>query len=323
MNERSRRNQSTVVGVVALAIAMAIPAFGQTRQIDRGSATLGMFAFHWQTDLNPPTPPLASSFGTAYDETGPNQVHRMLLDRARRVYFGYSVQIDPQAEPGTFRLTFAPLALTAELRQRLGEDASSWKALSTVRFPSPRTIRSGEVLELSLLSNDTWGQRLTEYVTVQEALRAEGFQPLHRAREFTFAPGTARDFTVNDASLSLREPRIFINGRLDTAMARSFGEETGAVVWLYIPNRGRYLLSLLPNRQSGFRRAGEIRGSSLRFTIGADVFSVSSAGPIAPGTSPYNLYVLHQPKWRPTYPNANLDVATIGAADRVEDALAR
>jgi hypothetical protein len=319
MNARSR----TTVCLVTLAIAMAQPAFGQTRQIDRGSASFGMFGFYWQTDLNPPTPPLASSFGTAYDQAFPNQVHRMLLDRARRVYFGYTVQIEPQMDPGTFQLTFQPLSLTAELRQRLGDDASSWKALSTMRFPSPRTIRSGEVLELSLLSNDTWGQRLTEYVTVQETPRPEGFQSLNRTREFTFAPGTARDFTVNDASLSLRDPRIFVNGRLDAALARSFGEETGAVVWLYIPNRGRYLLSLLPNGQSGFRRAGDVRGSSLRFTAGADVVSVTSAGPIAPGTSPYNLYVLHQPKWRPTYRNANLEVATIGAADRVEDALAR
>jgi hypothetical protein len=28
--------------------------------------------------------------------------------------------------------------------------------------------------------------------------------------------------------------------------------------------------------------------------------------------------VLHQPDWRPTYPNANVDVVKIGAADDVE-----
>jgi hypothetical protein len=42
---------------------------------------------------------------------------------------------------------------------------------------------------------------------------------------------------------------------------------------------------------------------------------------IAPGTSAYHLYVLQQPEWRPSYAHA-LDVAFIGAADRVEDALA-
>ena len=323
MNERYRLRQ-ILACIVTLTIGIVVPASSQTRRIDSGSASVGMFAFYWHTDLNPPTPPLSSSFGTAYDSTR-NQVHRMLLDRTNRVYFGYTVQIETLSEPSTFRLTFQPLSLTPELRQRLGDDAASWKALAIGRFPAPSTIRSGEVLELNLLTNDAWGQRVTEYVTVEEARpRPQGFQQLGAApREFTFAPGTARDFTVADAGLRLREPRIFINGRFDSSSARTFGEETGAVVWIYLPQRGRFLLSLVPNAKGGFRRAGEIRGSSVRFTVGTDVFSVNSDGPIAAGTSPYNIYVLHQPKWKPSYPNANVDVATIGAADRMKDALAR
>jgi len=323
MNERYRLHQ-ILTCIVTLTIGIVAPASSQTRRIDSGSASMGNFAFYWHTDLNPPTPPLSSSFGTAY-ESRPGYVHRMLLDRAKRVYFGYTVRIEALTEMRIFRLTFQPLALTEELQKRLGDDAAEWKALAIARFPAPSTIRSGEVLALDLLSNDAWGQKVTEYVTVEEARpRPQGFQQLGAApREFTFAPGTARDFTVTDAGLRLRDPRIFVNGRFDSSSARTFGEETGAVVWIYLPQRGRFLLSLVPNAKGGFRRAGEIRGSSVRFTIGTDVFSVNSDGPIAAGTSPYNVYVLHQPKWKPSYPNANVDVATIGAADRMEDALAR
>jgi hypothetical protein len=308
--------------IAALAIGMATPASSQTRRIDSGAASMAGFAFYWHTDLNPPTPPLSSSFGTAH-ESGPGYVHRMLLDRATRLYFGYTVRIEPLAETSTFRLTFQALALTPELQKRLGDEAASWKALAIARFPAPSTIRSGEVLALNLLSNDAWGQRMTEYVTVEETRpRPQGFQTLGPTpREFTFAPGTARDFAVTDAGLRLREPRVFVNGKFEPASGRTFGEETGAVVWIYLPQRGRFLLSLVPNARSGFRRAGEIRGSSARFTVGKDVFSVSSDGAIAAGTSPYNVYVLHQPTWKPSYPNANVDVAIIGAADRVEDAL--
>jgi hypothetical protein len=310
--------------MAALTIGIAAPASSQTRRIDSGTASMGNLAFYWHTDLNPPTPPLSSSFGTAFDTTqSTNQVHRMLIDRAQRVYFGYTVRIEGLTEPGTFRLTFQPLSLTPELRQRLGDDAAAWKALPIGRFPAPNTIRGGEVLELSLLSNDAWGQRVTEYVTVEEARpRPQGFQLVGPTpRDFTFAPGPARDFRITDAALRLRDPRIFINGRFESASARTFGEEAGAVVWIYLPQRGRFLLSLVPNVKNGFRRAGEIRGSSVRFTVGSDVFSVNSDGPLAPGTSPYTVYVLHQPKWTPSYPNADVDVAIIGAADRVEDAL--
>jgi hypothetical protein len=297
------------------------PLSAQSRRVDNGAAALQGFAFYWETQLNPPTPPLADgSFFSTYDAAN-GQVHRMLLDRVRRVYFGYTVQVESQAGR-TFRLSFQPLTLTKQLTNRLGDDPSSWKPLPSTKFPAPQVIRSGDVLELNLLANNTWGQQLTEYVTVQETSRPQGFFSLDvlsgASRDFSFAAGPPRDFSVNDVILRLRDPRVFINGRFEESSARTLGEDAGGVVWIYIPTRGRFLLSILPNTKQGFRRAGEIRGNSVRFTIGKDTFNVTSGSPIAPGLSAYNAYVLHQPDWRPTYPNANIDLITIGAADRVE-----
>ena len=179
-------------------------------------------------------------------------------------------------------------------------------------------MRSGEALELNLLTNEGWGQTLTEYVTVQEPTRGEGFALLRAPREFAFATGTPRDFRPEDVALQLREPRVSINGQLDESSLKAIGTLSGAVVWIYVPNRGRFLLSLIPHPNLGFRRAGEVRGSSLRFTAGSDTFTIASGGRVAPGQSAFNLYVLHQPTWRPTYANANLDAFTIGSADRAE-----
>ena len=312
--------KSMTLAVCALgALIAGVPLSAQSRRVDSGAASLQRFAFHWETQINPPTPPLADgSFFSTFDESAAsNQVHRMMLDRVKRVYFGYTVQIEPQPER-TFRLTFQPLTLTKALRSRLGDDASSWKAQPSTKFPAPQVIRSGDVLELNLLAN-TWGQQLMEYVTVQEYARPQGFFRLDQTtREFSFAPGAPRDFSVNDVVLRLREPRVFINGRFEETSARTLAEETGGVVWIYIPTRGRFLLTVVPSPKQGFRCAGEIRGNSVRFTVGKDTFNVTSGSPIAPGLSAYNVYVLHQPDWRPTYPNANTDLITIGAADRVE-----
>jgi hypothetical protein len=313
-------NRWTLVAACTLAMLTATaPASAQSRRIERGFVQMQGFTFSWETQLNPPTPPLAdgSFFGT-FDEVLPNQVHRMLMDRVKRVYFGYTVVVEPQAGL-TFRLTFYPLTLTEQLRQRLGDDAAAWKPLPSTKFPAPQTIRSGEVLELNLLSNDNWGQRLTEFMSVQVGPRREGFARLDdTSREFSSAVGAPRDFGVSDVFLRLRDPRVFINGRFEESSARTLGEESGGVVWIYIPTRGRFLLSVIPNPKQGFSRAGEIRGTSLRFTVGGNTYSVSSDAGIAPGIAAYNLYVLHQPEWRPSYPNANLDVVTIGAADRAE-----
>jgi len=305
----------------ALALGVATTARAQTRWIDNGSASLAAFAWYWQTVLDPPTPPLSGGFGTAVATTAPNEVHRVLLDHEARVYFGYTVRIEPR-DGNTFQLTFRPLSLTTEIRARLGADASSWTPLPAPAFPAAQVIRGGQVLELHLLSNDAWGQRVTEYVTVQEPPRVGGFAGLDRApREFAFAAGAPRDFTVEDVYLRLHEPRVFLNGTFQESSARTLGDEAGAVVWIYIPGRGRFLLSVVPNARLGFQRVGEIRGSSLRFTIGGETYSIASGSRIAPGTSAYHLYVLQQREWRPSYAHANLEVTFIGAADRVEDAL--
>ena len=310
----------SITGVFALlGLLAAGPASAQTRRIDSGSASFTNVSFYWDTRLSPPTPPLSDSFGGRHATTG-NEVHRILLDGNRRVYFGYTVRIESTAERTRFSLTFRPLELTPALMTRFDIDAT-WKPLPAPQFPGAQVVRMGEVLELSLLSNNASAQQLTEYVTVQEPRRTRGFTAPDEgdSRELVVAPGTARDFTVDDAVLHLREARISVNGRLEESSQRLLGDEAGTVVWIYIPNRGRFLLSIARNSGRGFRKAGEVRGSSLRFTVGADTYSVTTGGRIAPGDAAFNLYVLHQPKWRPGHPHADLEMATVGAADRAED----
>jgi hypothetical protein len=77
-------------------------------------------------------------------------------------------------------------------------------------------------------------------------------------------------------------------------------------------------LSLVPRPELGFRKAGEVRGSSLSFVIGKDTFTLSTGGRIAPGQAAYSLYVLHDPDFRLTYPNADNSAFVMGAADRPE-----
>ena len=109
-----------------------------------------------------------------------------------------------------------------------------------------------------------------------------------------------------------------INGRFEESSKNLMVEATGAVVWLYLPERGRFLLALRPQPKLGFQRAGEVRGSVLRFTLGGETVSVVCGSRIAPGQAAFNLYVLHDPTWRPTYANANLSVVNIGSADRAD-----
>jgi hypothetical protein len=309
-------------------------AAAQTSRIEGGSTTLGNIVFYYETRLEPPVPPLGDSLNMVifpsnnpnvrYNGAAPDTVHRVMLDRTRKVYFGYDARISvvggrvAPGQPGEtrYQVAFGPLTVTPDVERMLGP-AAAWKLLPAPKFPGPRTIRPYEVLELPMLTNDTWGQRLTEYVTVGEAPR-QGFNP-GRRREFAFAVGSARDFTAADVVMTLTEPRIVWSNAKAGAWVVDYSsraEATGGILWIYAPNEGRFLLSLVPRAE--FLRAGSVRGTSLTFTANGTTYNVSSATRIAPGDAVFNLYVLHQPNWKPTYDNANLETVHIGSADRTE-----
>jgi hypothetical protein len=318
---------------------MAQQAQAQSTRIDSGMVPQEKFGFYWETRLVPPAPPMSDfSTATAYE---PGVIHRVLLDRKKKIYVGYDAVVTVLAEPNRYRVTFQKLTMTPQLSLNfLGDSISAWTEIqaplgggpptwSQIRTPpawestTPREIRGGEVLELNLLENARTGQRVIDYITVQEPSRKfAGFDSISD-RKFSFEPGTSRDFRTDDVELTIQAPRLSINGKLDATSSRRFDEVSGPVVWIYIARHGRYLLSLVPRPELGFQRAGEVRGTSLNFTIGNETFTVNAGARIAPGQAPFNLYVLHDPNWKPNYSNADPDAFNMGGADRAESLISK
>jgi hypothetical protein len=123
-------------------------------------------------------------------------------------------------------------------------------------------------------------------------------------------------YPLANAPQSLPRDGTVRDGSGVTVTFKSPGGDAGPIIWMYLPGRGRFLLSLSP--RSGFRRAGEVRGTSLRFIVDGQTYDVVSSARIAPATAAFNLYVRRQPDWKPTYANANLDTIHVGSADRLE-----
>jgi hypothetical protein len=298
-----------------IAGASLLPAFAQTGVIAQGSRVGKDFAFYWQTRLEPPTPPIAEGLGYG-DGTNPknNNIYRVMIDRARHVYFGYEVRVEPLPQR-TYRVTFQQLDLSPETFKQIHiEDLSSWKKLelgAPVGRPlsplrdAPDTVAALDVIAVDLMTNQQTGQKIVDYVVIQGPSLGWSFGQMPVQREFAYAPGTPHDFSVEDASLRLAEIRVSINGKIDETTTASYGEVSGPAVWFSLRNRGRYILSLVPHPELGFRKAGEVRGTSLTFALGPDTFTLNSAKTIAPGDAPFNLYVLQEAGWKPNYPGAD------------------
>jgi hypothetical protein len=319
------------------------PAFGQVRPEDsslklsdvwvsanrtlpNSSATIGngsvlrpKFRFYWETRIEPAIPPMADGFSTVAMEDSTGVIHRIMFDKSTKTYFGYDVLVEDLSDPATFRVTFRTLQLPRELSGNVNGFLNSWMGLTTPRFPAPQVVNRGAILELVLLSNSSNGQKIVDYVTIQEPESAvRTFQnPAAQNRDFSYAPEAPRDITSNDVAMTIRSPRIAINGKAEESVSDS-NSVSGTFVWFYIPDHGRFIISLGPHAESGFRKIGEVRGTSLSFTMGSDTVMLSSAIPIAPGLAAFNLYVVQQPDWKPQYLFADTSAFSMGAVDSFE-----
>jgi hypothetical protein len=305
-----------------LLFLVAIPLLAQSGSvIDSDSRNFeGKNGFYWQTRLEPGSPPLASGFGRITrgpSPQGPAQVDRILLDRIHKVYFGYHVAI--VVEKGDFILTFSPVAPIADLAKEAHiEDPQSWKAIGP-ELKSTQMARLNDVIALPLMTNSDTGQKIVEYISIQQAnppssgVASFGPPPYHR--EFSYTAGVARDFTINDAQLHFVAPRVQINGVVDESFDARLRDLASPLIWLYIPNKGRFTFSLAPRPESGFSAAGEIRGTSLTFKDGSDSYTITSAVPIAPADVPIKLYVLHEPNGKPLEPFSDPSSISMDARD--------
>ena len=302
-----------------------------------GVTSLPAFNYAWETLLVPFTPRLSSSVSMFVLTSGSDTMHRVMLDRRRKVYFGYDIRVlrlVQDGQPDRYQLTFSPLTVTDELRNLLGD--GSWTALAAPQFPPARTLQAGETLEMTLLTNAASGQRVAEQVAVWRTLadrartpnrKAVVTQIVGRAKRLQATtprvetPDAPRNITAADVPLELVDPQVSVTvGDRPATLVKASGKALGPVVWVYIPRHGRFLLSLVP--RPNFVRAGTTLSSRLTFTADGANYRVSSQGRIAPAlNATVYVYVRREPEWKPD--GAGGETASIGSQSLMRNAPTR
>lgn len=261
---------------------------------------------------DPPSSALDQKFSAGASGRGApgglSNLHRYVLDEANHAYFGYELVLE-EKQKGTYSATFSALALSpAELSK--GE----FKLLPSM--PQSRLVHDGDTISVDLFVDPASGEKLIDDIRIQVRsvlmpappppppppriiFSAVGLGPA-TSRTVPTVSGNARDFTVTDAELQLTQPRVTLNGTPQIIAGRVAANIRGSLVWFYLPDHGRYILSLAPRPDLDFKQAGEVRGGAINFTAGEDSIKVECFAAIATGDAPYNLYVLHDPEWEPT-----------------------
>jgi hypothetical protein len=274
---------------------------------------IGNLQVTFRTD--PPSTMPQRRFNSSYrgrNSPGESFFSRAFTDASNHVYFGYELILEEQS-PGTYLATFGKLGLTA--MEAAAGTGSSWKewSMQVVPVPEPKVVHQGDTITIKLMTDASTGAKMFDDIQIQVFSQrlppgvsgrvAGGVLPALAANVNRPAPtvaGPARDFSADDAELQIVQPRVTLNGSIQNPVEARLGNARGSLVWFYLPNHGRYVLSLGPRPDLDFKKAGEVRGGVITFTLGDDSIKLECTTPVATGDAPYNLYVLRDPEWEPT-----------------------
>lgn len=230
-----------------------------------------------------------------------NLVHRVLVDTEGRFVFGYDLTVEPIPATKQFKIFVRPLSaeLEKQLRARdaarLAPAEQNQQARISKTLPrdaDAQIIDDGDELALDLLVNQQSGVKIIDLVKVSA-------NP-SRAPDVPFAYPPPRDFTLNNVELALRDFKLRINDE-EVAAKNVARECKGALVWFYVPGRGRFIFSLAPHAGYDFRKIGVIEDNKISFALEGTTYEwISRASVInANSSGKWNLWVLHDKDFTP------------------------
>jgi hypothetical protein len=162
------------------------------------------------------------------------------------------------------------------------------------------------MIAVDILKNPFTGQRVVDYVEVSyEPIRAPSKEE-------------PRDFRVADVILHITAPTLRVNGAEIPEGIVASASLARKLVWLSVPGRGRFLLSLAPYDGYPFQKAGVINSSTISFTVNGDRYEWRSREAITESSGNWNIYVLSEP---PNAGETSRQDFTYGAVNSVEEFL--
>jgi hypothetical protein len=238
-------------------------------------------------------------------------IHRVLTDAQQNVVFGYDLWIS--ADPLTKKFSVAVLPADDAFRRSFLKGPFATFPKST----TPQTLDDGDAVSLELLVNHESGAKIVDVVSVTfDRTRL-------RENHLESAP---KDFTLEAVALGVKNYRLLLNGNEVSKSKSSIGC-TGALLWLYIPERGRFIFSLVPREGYDFAKVAVLDENKIAFTIGDEHYEWVSSDSILPSGGAWNLWVLRDTNYTPLFSTEDSEPRsapkTRSVFDKIEDALTK
>jgi hypothetical protein len=238
-------------------------------------------AFH----LRQLPPALGSQALTDRNQT----IHRILRDPDGRFVFGYDLWVSADVAAKRFKVAVKPLDPELETSLRGNQTAAGESSSTFPRATEAQILNDGAEFSVDLLINKNTGVKIIDVVKVSfDRLRLGGDSPGVRAR----------DFSLDAVAMEMRDYSLLLNDQL-IATGKSKTGSTGALLWIYIPDHGRFIFSLVARADYPFQKAGTVAANRIEFNLNGDHYLWLSSSPILREEGTWNLWVLPDPHYVP------------------------
>ena len=266
------------------------------RQIVLQVSNGGFVAFRSETPGSKSVPESKSLSSLLYSQAfaGENRIiHRVLTDAQQNVVFGYDLWVN--ADPNTKKFSLAVLPADEAFRRTFLKDYSPLRPNGPfATFPkstSPQTLDDGDAVSLELLVNSESGVKIVDVVSVTFD------RSTLRENHLDSAP---KDFTLDAVELGVKNYSLLINGTLVSKSKSTLGF-TGTLLWFYVPDRGRFIFSLVPREGYEFAKIAVLEDNRIEFTVNNERYEWLSSESILPNGGTWNLWVLHDSNYTPLF----------------------
>lgn len=247
-------------------------------------------------------------------------VHRVLVDAGGSFVFGYDLIVEPVAASKQFKISVKPLSAEFEEQLRARQPAGAGtkhgapQTVSTLpRAADAQLIDDGDAFALDLLVNAQTGVKIVDVVKVS----------FDRAKLWTAPPlrrgVPLRDFALGNVELAVSDYKLMINGKLAGGGGKPARGCEGALLWVYVPGRGRFIVSLIPREGYDFQKVGRIEDNKISFTLGGDVYEWTSSAPVVGTGGNWNLWVLHDAAYVSDFASQEQIVEGVEGSSQGED----
>ena len=282
---------------IAVVVSQGQSASPAKRQLVLPLSNGGFVAFRSETSVpaNAPAKETSTALSAklfAEAVAGDNRIiHRVLTDADRRVVFAYDLAVN--SDPVTKKFSLIVLPADEAFRRSFLRDGAPLRAHeSFATFPNSttaQTLDDGDAVSLELLVNRESGVKIVDVVKVtfdRSSLR-EGYpEP------------AAKDFTLDAVSLAVKNYELMIDGNLVAKSKSKLGCE-GSLLWIYIPDRGRFIISLVPREGYAFQKIGLLDDNRIEFVANGEYYEWTAGESILPNGGAWHLWVLHDPDYTP------------------------